>query len=148
MLDLVILQLERRHAAADADFEPAVAQVIEHADFLDQPQRRIERKQVDQRPEPHPLGRARHRAEIDARHRHHVERGGVVLGHVQAIDAGFVGRLGEGETLVEERRHRAIRCFDVIEQSDFHFFSSSLPIFLTTGMSRLASASTKAANSG
>jgi len=33
---LVEIQLERRHAAADADVEPAARQVIEHRDFLDQ----------------------------------------------------------------------------------------------------------------
>ena len=94
VLDLVIFQFVGRHAAADADIEPAVAQMIEHADFLDQTQRRIERQQIDQRPEPHALGGARQRAEIDARHRHQIERRGVMLGDLQAIDAGLVGRFG------------------------------------------------------
>ena len=44
-------QLERRDAAADADLEPAVAQMVEHADLLDEAQRRVERQQIDQRPE-------------------------------------------------------------------------------------------------
>src|SRR3989442_274685 len=74
VLDLVVLELERRDAAADADLEASLAQVIENADFLDQPQRRIERQQVDQRPEADAAGRARNRAEIDARYRNHVER--------------------------------------------------------------------------
>ncbi len=103
MLDLVILELERRHAAADADLEPAIAQVIEHADLLDQPQRRIERQQIDQRTEPHALGGAGQGAQIDARHRHHVERRGVVLGHVQAVDSGLVRCLGEGKSFVKQR---------------------------------------------
>jgi len=41
VLDLVIFQLVRRYATADADIEPAVPEMIEHANFLDQPQRRI-----------------------------------------------------------------------------------------------------------
>ena len=147
VLDLVILELERRDPAADTDFHPPIAQVIEHGDLLDQPQRRIEREQIDQRAEPHAPGRARYRAEIDAGHRHHVERRGVVLRHVQAVDAGLVGRLHKGEPLVEERCQRAICRFDVIEKSDLHGVSS-LPIFLTAGMSRAASASTKRRKSG
>ena len=121
MRDLVIAELERRHAAADADLEPAVAQMIEDADLLGQPQRRIERQQIDQRPEPHALGRARDRAEIDARHRHEIERRRMVLGDVQAIDAGLVGGGGEFQALVERGGDRAIRALDMIEDSDFHY---------------------------
>ena len=86
VLDLVKLQLIGRDPTADADVEPAAAQMIEHADFLDQPQRRIERQQIDDRPQPHALGRARDRGEIDARRRHQIERRLVVLGDVQAIE--------------------------------------------------------------
>ena len=70
-----------------------------------------------------------------------------MLGDMQAIEAGLVGGLDEVQPLVEQRRERPLAVLDVVEQSDFHF-SSSLPIFLTTGMSRLASASTKRTNSG
>ena len=70
-----------------------------------------------------------------------------MLGHVQAVDAGLVGGPGEGETFIEQRRQRPVSGLDMVEQPDFHF-SSSLPIFFTTGMSRAASASTKRANSG
>jgi hypothetical protein len=97
-----------------------VAQLIEHADFLDQPQRRVERQQVDERPEPHASGRAGDRAEVDAGHRHHVERRAVMLGDMQAIDAGFVGGGSEGEPLVEERRERAVCPLDMVEQADLH----------------------------
>ena len=121
--DLVIGELIGRHAAPDADLEPAVAQVIEDADLLGEPQRRNERQQIDQRADPHPLGRARERAEIDARHRHEIERGRVVLGDVQAIDAGLIGGGGEFEALVERLRDRAIGgALDMIEDTDFHFW--------------------------
>ena len=39
---------------------------------------------------------------------------------MQAVDAGLVGRGGELQALVEERRERAVAPLDVIEQSDFH----------------------------
>ena len=71
----------------------------------------------------------------------------MMLGEMQAIEAGLVGRLNEGQALVEQARKRAPAVLNMVEQSDFHF-SSSLPILRTTGMSRLASASTNFANSG
>ena len=70
-----------------------------------------------------------------------------MLRHVQAVDAGLVGRPDEGQALVEERRERALAVLDVIEQSDLHF-SSNRPILRITGISRLASASTNGAKSG
>jgi hypothetical protein len=117
---LVESEFVGRDAAADADLEPAVAEVVEHADFLDQAQRRIKRQQIDQRPKPHAPGRARQRAEIDARDRHHIERRRVVLGNMQAIDTGGVGRLGELEAFVEQQRERALAVLDMVEKSNLH----------------------------
>jgi len=65
--------------------------MIEHADLFDQPQRRIERQEINERAETQALGHARQRAQKDARNRHHVERCRVVLGDVHAIEAGLVG---------------------------------------------------------
>jgi acetaldehyde dehydrogenase (acetylating) len=59
VFDLVIFELIGRHAAADADIEPAVTEVIDDGDFLDQPQRRVKRQQIDERPQSQALGRAR-----------------------------------------------------------------------------------------
>ena len=70
-----------------------------------------------------------------------------MLGHVEAIDAGLVGGLDEGEPLDEQGGERPLAVLDVVEQPDFHF-SSNRPILRMTGMSRLASASTNAAKSG
>ena len=122
VIDLVIVEFEWRHPAADPHFQPAMAQMIEHADFLDQPQRRIERKEIDERTEPDPRGRAGDRAEINTGYRHHVERRTVMLGHVQAIDARLVGGCHEGEALVEQGRQRPVRAFHMVEQADFHDF--------------------------
>jgi hypothetical protein len=115
VLDLVVLELVGRHAAADADVEPAIAQVIEHADFLDQAQRRIERQQINQRAKPHTFGRPRDGAEIDAGHRHQVERRGMMLGNVKAIKACGIRRFDKAQALVEQRRQRPIAMLDVIE---------------------------------
>jgi hypothetical protein len=123
--DLVVAELERRHAAADTDLEPAVAEVIEDDDLLGEPQWRIERQQINQRPEPYALGRACDRAEIDARHWHQVERRCVMLGDMQAPDAGLVGGGGEAQPLIERGRHRPLGEFDVIENSNFHFLLDS-----------------------
>jgi hypothetical protein len=43
-----------------------------------------------------------------------------MLRHMQAIDAGLVGGLGEGEPLVEERSERPLAMLDVVEKSDLH----------------------------
>ena len=40
----IVGQFERRHPAAHTDFEPAAAQMIEHADFVDEPQRIVKRQ--------------------------------------------------------------------------------------------------------
>ena len=120
VVDLVEFKFEGRDSAADARVETAVAQMIEHANFLDHPQRRIKRQQIDQRTEPHPFGGPSNRAEIDARRRHHVERAGVMLGDMQAIDAGLIGCLCKCQTLVEQRRQRPLAIFDMVEKSDFH----------------------------
>ena len=119
MIDLVEIELEGRDAAADADLEPAMAQMIEHRDLFDQAQRRIERQQVDQRPEMHLLGRARDRAEIDARRRHHVERRAVMLGHMSALETGLVRGRGELQPLVELLDERTVVPVDVIEKPNF-----------------------------
>src|SRR5215831_4112318 len=120
VIDLVILELERRYAAADSHFHASVTEMVENANLLDQAQRRVEREEVNQRTEPHARRRARQRAEIDAGHRHHIEGRRVMLRHVQAVDAGVIGRLGEGETLVEQGRKRPVAVLDVIEESDLH----------------------------
>ena len=70
-----------------------------------------------------------------------------MLGEMQAIEPRRVGGLDEGQPLVEQLRGGAFAVLDVVKKSDFHF-SSNLPIFLMTGMSRLASASTNFWNSG
>ena len=44
----------------------------------------------------------------------------MMLGKVQAIEAGRIGRCGELQAFVEQRRQRPRAILDVVEQSDFH----------------------------
>src|SRR5205085_9458611 len=53
-IDAVVARLDRRDAAADAELEAPAAHLVEHADFLDQAERMIERQRVDYRPEAEP----------------------------------------------------------------------------------------------
>src|SRR5262249_36679031 len=50
-IDAVGVELHRRDAAPHADVEAAAAEVIEHAQLLQQPQRMVERQQIEQRAE-------------------------------------------------------------------------------------------------
>ena len=84
------MQLMRRRAAADPDLDPALAQVIQHADFFGEPQRMVRRQHVDQRTEPQALGALRDRCEEDARRRRQVERRRMVLAHVVGAKSGAI----------------------------------------------------------
>jgi hypothetical protein len=44
----------------------------------------------------------------------------MMLGDVQTIEPGLIGRLYEREPFVEQLRHRPVRIFDVVEKSDLH----------------------------
>src|SRR5262249_18867043 len=50
----------------------------------------------------------------------HVERRGVMLCHVQAVEARFVRCLDEGQALVEQGGERAAGMLHVIEQPKLH----------------------------
>src|SRR5207237_5136985 len=55
--------LERRHAPPDSELEAPAAHLIEHADFLDQAQRMIERQEIDEWAETQALGALSQRGE-------------------------------------------------------------------------------------
>ena len=122
-IDVVVIELEGRHAAPDADVEAAVRQMVEHRDFLDQAERGIERQQIGERPEADGLGHLRDGGEIDARHRDHVERRRMVLGHVIGGEAQLVGERHIFEALVELPGQREVVAVDVVEQAEFHSLS-------------------------
>ncbi len=129
-------QLERRHAAADTDLEPASAQVIEDADFLDQSQWRIERQEINERAKVHAPGSACDGAEPNSRHRNSVERRGVMFGDVVAIKAGLIGRRDEAQTLIELRGQGTIVAVDVVEEAKFHGLSGPCSGHMGQGQAR------------
>jgi hypothetical protein len=69
-IDVVSGEFRRRDAAADAEIDPATAEVVEHADLFQQPQRMIERQQIQERAKADALGLARGRG------KKHRRRGG------------------------------------------------------------------------
>ena len=113
-IHIVIFEFEGRHAAPHADIEPPVAEVIENANLFYQAKGRIERQEVAQRTEPDVVGRPGYRAQIDARHGHHVQRRRVVLGNVIAVETGFIGG-NKLEPLVEFLSQRTIVDVHMIE---------------------------------
>ncbi len=94
-IDAEILQLMRRGAAADADLEPAAAQMIEHADFFGEPQRMMGGQDVDQGAEADAPGALRHRGEKHAGRRRQVERRRMMLAHVIGAKSGLVVELDQ-----------------------------------------------------
>ena len=63
----VVGNLVRHRAAPETDFETSAAQVVEHADFLQYPQRVMQRQRIDECAETQPLGALRDRREEHAR---------------------------------------------------------------------------------
>ncbi len=118
-VDAVVADLDRRNALADAEQETAAAHLVEHADFLGQPQRMIERQRINQRPEVKLPGALCDGREIDARRRRHAERRRMVLGAMVAVDAGAVVGLHQLEAVFVEIAERLIVPVDVIEDSEF-----------------------------
>src|ERR1700730_7558535 len=97
--------------------------MIEHADFLDQAQRMVERHRPDERPEPEPLGALGDRGQKDAGRWRHAERRRMMLGHVIAIEARPVVRLRNAQAIlviVRERAAAAGVSVEMIENSKFH----------------------------
>ena len=71
----------------------AAGHLVQHGDFLDQPQRIVKRQQIDQRTEPDAARPLRRCAEKQRRRRRHAERRGMVFGEVIAEKPGIVGHL-------------------------------------------------------
>ena len=97
-------------AAAHADLQPPVAQVVEHADLFDQPQRVVQRQHVDARAEaqaPRALGHAAQ--EHVLRRGQAVDRRRVVLGQVIGVEAGRVEALDLHQALAVDLVEAAAR---------------------------------------
>ncbi len=93
-------QLDRRGAAAEAELQPAAADLVEHADFLEQAQRMIERQHEDHRPEAQPPRALRQGGEKDVGRRRHAERCRVMLGQMIGVEAGAIVGFGDLEAVL------------------------------------------------
>ena len=113
-------ELDRRHAAPDAKLEAAVRQRIEHRHFLDQPQRVVDRQQVDQRAEAQAFGALAQRGEQDPGRRREDQRRAVVLGDVVTMKAMRIVSLGHPEPRLEVLGERQAAVVDVVEHPEFH----------------------------
>ena len=114
-------KLDRRSAAAETELQPAAAHLIEHADFLNQPQRMIERHREHHRAEAQPPGALRQRGKKHVRRWRHAERRRMVLGEVIGVEAGSIVGLGDLQAVFIKIRQRWAGAVEVIENSKFHF---------------------------
>src|SRR5437899_1321641 len=74
--------------------------MVEHADFLRQPHRVIERQQIDERTQTQIPRTLRERGHEDARRRRHTQRSPVVLAHVIAIEAALIVQLRQFQAVI------------------------------------------------
>ena len=120
IVDPEVAKLVRRDATADAQLEPTTREVVEHADLLDEPQRVVERQDVDERSQADPAGALGCRREKQARRGGHAERRGVMLCQVVGVEASGLRRLHELQPLLVELLHRCAAPVDPVEQSEGH----------------------------
>src|SRR5262249_9908937 len=123
-IDAVVFELDRCRAASEADVETPAAQLVEHADFFDQPQWVVERHRPHQRPEPKTRGALRHGGKKHARRGRHAERRRAVLGEVGGIETGPIGGLGDFEAILVAVREGTAVAVEVIEDTEFHLLSA------------------------
>src|SRR5262249_24490139 len=120
-VEAVSARLERRHAAPDAELEAPAAHLIEHADFLDQAQRMIERQEVDEGAEAQRLGALRHGREEQPGRGGEAERRRMMLGEVIAVDAAAVIGFDQLEPIGIELPEWPARIVHVVEHTEFHW---------------------------
>src|SRR5262245_6062119 len=123
-IDAVVFELDGRGAAPEAELEAPAAQLVEHADFLDQPQRVVERHRPDQRTEPKSCRALRHGGKEHARRGRHAERRRVVLGEMISVEPRAIVGLCDFQAILVIVRERAAMTIEVIEDTEFHFLSA------------------------
>ena len=121
MGDAEMAELEERDAAPHAELEPAPPEMVQHADFLRQPDRVVEREDVDQgakQHRPRPLGDG---GEENAGGGRHAERRRVMLRHVVAVDSRRLVPLDHPQpVLVEVRQRDLAAAVDMVEDAELH----------------------------
>ena len=123
-IDAVKPDLDRRDAAPDPIHKAPAAHLVEHADFVDQPQRMIERQQIDHRPEPQLPGPLGHGGEKHARRRRVAERRVVVLGQMVAIEPGAIIGLDQLQPVLEMPGQRLPAVVQMVENPKTHVAAS------------------------
>ena len=119
-VDVEEADLDRRDAGAHTELQAAAAEVIEHADLVDEPQWVIERQAVDERPQTQRRGALRRGGEEDARRGGVAERRAVVLGEVVGVEPGVLVALDEREALLELLADRQPALVDLVEDPELH----------------------------
>ena len=125
LLRLEVVEVEVRHlvgddAAPHPEIEAAARELIEHAHFLDEPERVVEGQAVDAGAEadvPRALGRRR---DEDAGRGREPQRGRVVLGQVIGVEAGRVVSLEEAQAALVELVERHVPPVEMVEDPDVH----------------------------
>ena len=119
-IDAVKPDLDRRDAAPDAVQKTPLAHLVEHADFVDQPQRVVERQQIDHRAEFEVLRALRDGGEKDARRRRVAERRVVVLREVIGVEPGAIIGLDQAEPVLEMPGQRQAAVVEMVEDPELH----------------------------
>jgi hypothetical protein len=125
--------LERRHAAPDPELEAPAAHLIEHADFLDQAQRMVERQQIDQGPETQRACALRHRREEQAGRGGTAERRRMVLGYVIAVDTAAIIGFDELKPIGIKLPERHAGVVHMVEHTEFHRDPRAEPAVTASG---------------
>src|SRR5262245_40638350 len=120
----VVLDLDRHGAAAEADLEPTAAQVIEHADFFEQPQRMVQRHRPYQWAESQPARALRDGGQEHAGRGRHAERRRMVLSEMIGVESRAIVGLCNLEAVLVIVRKRAAVAIEMIEDPEFHCLSA------------------------
>ena len=119
-IDAEIGGFDRRCAAAEADVQAAAAELVEHADFLRQAQRMIERQGVDHRAEAQGFGALGDGGEEHVGRWRHAERGAVVFGQVVAVEAEAIVLFDDLQTVFEVIALVLGDVVEVVEDAEVH----------------------------
>jgi chaperone required for assembly of F1-ATPase len=114
--------LDRRDAAAGAEIEAPTAELIKHADFLDQAQWMVQRQRIDQRAEAELLRALRDRGEKDARRCGKAKRRRAVFRRVIRIEPAAVIGLHDLQPLLVEFVERQVIAIEVVENAELHWW--------------------------
>ena len=111
--------LDRRDAAADPEVEAAAGQIVGDAHVFQDADGVVEWEQLHHRPEPDPLRYLRRGGDEELLVRRHAELGAVVLGEMEAREAGLIGEADQVEAILEEPLRRcAGDVLDVVEDAE------------------------------